>query len=618
MTQEGCIMKRLFFLTVFVSFLLTSVSPVFAGGEITAAAGQDLLKEDQSAVQTSAQITASAAEEPIYSNFNTDPLKNHPSHYKLLNIREDVEPVLVQRIRTNHWNNGKGALPGTISVFENGVKIGTWQAVGRSAYGTPNVYWDALVDFILYPGSSYYVSVSDVDSMSYNEASGNCGMFELYGIRPAPEGYVSEKQKSESAPQITISNQTENPVQSPQSGRAESQAPAYVPNWSASPAPILSGALPATVSVGYTFRMGRYEQDGKTSNGAEGIEWRVLAVQNDRALIISTDQLEMISWSDMHSTPGWGSSTMRSWLNGDFYRTAFTDSERAVILEVTNANPGNPQTGATGEGTTKDHIFLLNLDEAGLYFKSDKDRACSASPYAADRMAAAWNRNVAADDFSRPWLLRSPGEDSGIRADVYSSGEVDHRGAVCGMSCDKVFFGLRPAFWMKIDKPACFRVKYFGDQCLAAVPTDEKCYKKGDKVTVLFEPVEYVMGYYFNGWDRTGDGTADHGYYYNSFTMPDHDVELHAICYLPYQQLQDQQYRDQGQYDYREQYYQDQYGDTTRPDPVDPTGRDSALYPDYGIDFDYDYDYSYVPGDGQYPPYNFDPGGQWWGWDGVG
>lgn len=75
-----------------------------------------------------------------------------------------------------------------------------------------------------------------------------------------------------------------------------------------------------------------------------------------------------------------------------------------------------------------------------------------------------------------------------------------------------------------------YKVSYVGNNCLAAVPTDEKAYKSGDAVQVLFDPVAYTDYKIFYGWDGDGDGIADFGYNYNTFVMGDSDVTLTAIC----------------------------------------------------------------------------------------
>lgn len=79
-----------------------------------------------------------------------------------------------------------------------------------------------------------------------------------------------------------------------------------------------------------------------------------------------------------------------------------------------------------------------------------------------------------------------------------------------------------------------YKVTYLGNNCLASVPTDEKEYKAGETVIVKFDPVTYMNGLIFYGWDWNNDGVADYGYAYNSFAMPAKDVEMKAICITPY------------------------------------------------------------------------------------
>ena len=81
---------------------------------------------------------------------------------------------------------------------------------------------------------------------------------------------------------------------------------------------------------------------------------------------------------------------------------------------------------------------------------------------------------------------------------------------------------------------AGYKVTYLGNNCLASVPTDEKEHKAGETVTVMFDPVTYMNGLIFYGWDWNNDGIADFGYAYNTFAMPAKDVEMKAICITPY------------------------------------------------------------------------------------
>ena len=495
-------------------------------------------------VLVSAAGSVFAEEKLIWSNFNNDPVKNPPVSYPVFPVPEDHAPVLITRIRTYHWNNGSGAEPGEICAYEGNTTaaLGCWQAVGRSAYGVRNVYWEALTDLVMYPGRSYGIKVSDFDSWSCSEGSDNYGMIELYGVDPAPEEYTS------SLPPVT----------------SRSASASYI--------------IPDTLSAGQTFLFGRYEQDNDPGNGAEPIEWQVLTVSKDQALAVSRYALDLMPYNDVITEVTWDDSSLRRWLNGEFYETGFTAGEKSRILYVKNQNPDNPEFGTDGGNQTNDRIFILSAEQAQRYFKSDAARVCQRTDYAAANHHAANSTNPI-QIFNQPipdpdavWWLRTPGDDQLKTVITGKDGKIDLR----GYSPVTAAKDVRPAFWLKIKpKPTptptprpvtCYTVTYKGGNCLNRVPVDKKCYRPGDTVKVLFEPVEYVPGLIFSGWDRTGDGTADHGYSYDKFTMPAKNVVLTATCYWPQYDNQDQYY-DVTIEDRQQQYY-------------DPGNNGSALYPD--------------------------------------
>ena len=449
-----------------------------------------------------------ADEEPLWSNFNIGAVQNGPKYYSGAPLREDTDPVLITKVRTYHWNNGNGAVPGTISICEDELNnvIGTWPAIGRSSSGKSNVYWEALVDCVMYPGHTYYVRDSDKATWSWNDESEG-GFYELYGIWPAPEGYA--------VPAL------------PKAG------------WD---------TLPANLSVGQTFTFGTYEQDNILGSGKEPIEWQVLTIKNGDALVISKYGLEVIDHTTLTGTTTWDTNTYRAWLNGDFYNTAFSDAEKSRILTVTNENMANPITGVKSGKQTQDRIFLLALDEAEYYFRSNEDRKCEPTPYA--RMKSTNSHN----DGTSTWILRTAGMDEDLKALVLNNGSIEYWGLPCDAieGCEKTFFLLRPAFWLSpTDIPEtasnsgnCYRVTYAGNNCLAKVPIDNQCYQLGDLVTLRYEPVEYLPGQLFYGWDMDGDGEAEFGFNYPTFAMTNRDVVLNAVCYPVNQGNNNGQYND--------------------------------------------------------------------------
>ena len=71
--------------------------------------------------------------------------------------------------------------------------------------------------------------------------------------------------------------------------------------------------------VGDVVEFGSYEQDGNTSNGKEPIEWRVLAVEGNRAFVVSQKALDVHAFNaDEDDVNDWNSSDLKKWLENDF------------------------------------------------------------------------------------------------------------------------------------------------------------------------------------------------------------------------------------------------------------------------------------------------------------
>lgn len=117
------------------------------------------------------------------------------------------------------------------------------------------------------------------------------------------------------------------------------------------------------IHVGEHYTFGTYEQDNNKSNGAEPIEWRVLAVEDGKALLITEKLIDCKKYNDTLTAITWETSTLRKWLNDDFFNKSFSIEEQAKIALVTNQNPDNPSYGTKGGNDTQDKIFVLSIDE---------------------------------------------------------------------------------------------------------------------------------------------------------------------------------------------------------------------------------------------------------------
>ena len=187
----------------------------------------------------------------------------------------------------------------------------------------------------------------------------------------------------------------------------------------------------------YTFTYGSYPQgeDGEE----QPIEWRVLAVENGRALVISEKLLDYVQYNETYTDVTWEACSLRVWMNNDFLNRAFTADEQAKIATVTNRNPDNPEYGTKGGKTTRDRIFALSIDEAKKYFSDDTDRIAYTTDYT-------HTKGYDYADCSDGWWLRSSGSESSRAAFVFNHGECFSQGG-------HVYSGtvaVRPAFWLNL------------------------------------------------------------------------------------------------------------------------------------------------------------------------
>jgi len=90
-------------------------------------------------------------------------------------------------ITNYHWNNGQGAIPGTISLRDSsGNTLGTWTATTRPGQGgVPNANWDVRPNVTLSPGT-YTIIDSDPSTWSQNSQSNNVGMSVVKGTLTIP------------------------------------------------------------------------------------------------------------------------------------------------------------------------------------------------------------------------------------------------------------------------------------------------------------------------------------------------------------------------------------------------------------------------------------------------
>lgn len=200
-------------------------------------------------------------------------------------------------------------------------------------------------------------------------------------------------------------------------------------------------------NVGDIIYYGSYEQDNNISNGKENIEWRVLAKENNRILVISDKALDCKPFNETKENVTWRTCTLRKWLNDDFFNSAFSNAEKKRIPTVTVLADKNPEFSINSGKATKDKVFLLSIKEVNKYFNSKISRQCMPTNFAVAQGGYISN-TYSADVKATCWWLRSPGG-YGLVCAAY----VDNIGDIraYGASVESDNGTVRPAMWINLN-----------------------------------------------------------------------------------------------------------------------------------------------------------------------
>lgn len=194
------------------------------------------------------------------------------------------------------------------------------------------------------------------------------------------------------------------------------------------------------MEVGSLVSFGKYEQDNDPANGMEPIEWRVLAIEDGRALLVSEKALDSKPYNTKMTAVLWEKSSLRAWLNSDFLASAFTEEEQGAILNTAVDNTNNAGFRIGGGPDTNDQVFLLSIEEAETYLVGEVARRLLPTDYALARKAFESNGRTA-------WWLRSPGASKVYAAYVSPIGQV----SIGGVFVNTDNRAVRPALYINLD-----------------------------------------------------------------------------------------------------------------------------------------------------------------------
>lgn len=185
--------------------------------------------------------------------------------------------------------------------------------------------------------------------------------------------------------------------------------------------------------------------------------WRVLEVQEDKALIITEKIIDQRPYHDVYKPITWAECSLREYLNGAFY-DAFTDKEKASIVPVLNKNPDNPWFGTLGGCDTEDKIFIPSLEELACKYFGDSSALLN-NPrknqrYWYERKDVNNSHRIAKDETKQYWWywIRTPGRFSVKAVYVFPDGNIGIHGnniKIGNVADGFCAGGVRPMLWLK-------------------------------------------------------------------------------------------------------------------------------------------------------------------------
>ncbi len=182
---------------------------------------------------------------------------------------------------------------------------------------------------------------------------------------------------------------------------------------------------------GDTIRFGEYYYDSES--GMKPVLWRVLAVEQGRALLTAVYAVATLKYHTEEVNVTWSESWIRGWLNQDFLMSCFSEDEQKYILKAKIKNNAGDDTD--------DRIFLLSTEEADRYFRDDDDRRCRPSPLCR-------NRNAWTEEGCCWYWLRSSGFNQKRAAGVDTYGGIYKEGSLVDLD----FGSIRPAFYLDLEQ----------------------------------------------------------------------------------------------------------------------------------------------------------------------
>ncbi|MDD6395287.1 MAG: DUF6273 domain-containing protein [Firmicutes bacterium] len=199
---------------------------------------------------------------------------------------------------------------------------------------------------------------------------------------------------------------------------------------------------PATTTA---LKVGDYIQFGRYPQGANGeiepLDWKVLAIEDGKALLITEMAIDCKMYNEKLGDITWYNCSLRSWVNNQFFDTAFSRAEQQKIAIARNVNNLTSKNSKRYDSETLDRVFCLSIEEVKKYFPSDDERIARPTIYT--------KKQGASFDFGSGncnWWLRLPRYS--YITDIGTLNGLFGHGALAFYNPNDV--AVRPALWLNL------------------------------------------------------------------------------------------------------------------------------------------------------------------------
>lgn len=206
------------------------------------------------------------------------------------------------------------------------------------------------------------------------------------------------------------------------------------------------------MNIGDTIKFGTYAQSSSDDSKVDEIEWIVVYKEHDQAMLVSKKVLDVQAFDSTNSKSYWEVSSLRKWLNNDFYNKAFSDYNKYSIVKYdtfpdsySSSFSSSSSTSHISENPTKDNVFILSNKELTNYMNNDNLKKTNFSEYA----------KAQGVNHDKYWIRGTSWDQT--KADTVNSNTT----AITSTDVPSTLNGVRPAISVtcKIDDSSQLKVK---------------------------------------------------------------------------------------------------------------------------------------------------------------